>query len=248
MQCKEAQETLGAMLDGEGGAIYQAAREHVAKCQLCARRSEEYRDIGANLRAVAYQTMPPRFQGKVLARLAADQRADRDRSWPRPRLWMAQAAALVVVTGLSSLVSWQLGERRARHNMLERDVVSAHARSLLQESPVQIASSQSHTVKPWFNGRIEFAPSVKDLMDRGFPLIGGRVDFVGGQRAATLVYKRRLHVINVFIWPTAADANAVPVPTTVQGYNAISWTAGGLTYWTISDLNARELAELQALL
>jgi anti-sigma factor RsiW len=161
---------------------------------------------------------------------------------------MAQAAALVVVTGLSSLVSWQLGESRARHNILERDVASAHARSLLQESPVQVASSQSHTVKPWFNGRIEFAPSVKVLTDRGFPLVGGRVDFVGGQRVATLVYKRRLHLINVFMWPAVDGASPGPMPTAVQGYNTLSWTAGGLTYWAISDLNARELAELQALL
>jgi anti-sigma factor RsiW len=248
MQCREAQETLGAMIDGEERAIDQAAREHVAKCQLCARRSEEYRDIGAKLRAVVYQTVPPGLEGRVLARLAADKAPDRDRSWPRPRPWMAQAAALVVVAGLSSLVTWQLGESRARHNMLERDVVSAHARSLLQESPVQVASSQSHAVKPWFNGRIEFAPSVKDLTDRGFPLVGGRVDFVGGQRVATLVYKRRLHVINVFIWPAADGASPGPRPTAVQGYNTVSWTAGGLTYWAISDLNVRELAELQVLL
>jgi anti-sigma factor RsiW len=113
---------------------------------------------------------------------------------------------------------------------------------------VQVASSQSHTVKPWFNGRIEFAPSVKDLTDRGFPLVGGRVDVVGGQRAATLVYKRRLHVINVFIWSAADGASSGPMAGAVQGYNTVSWTAGGLTYWAISDLNARELAELQALL
>jgi anti-sigma factor RsiW len=154
----------------------------------------------------------------------------------------------VVVAGLSSLVSWQLGESRGRYATLERDIVSAHARSLLQESPVQVASSQSHTVKPWFNGRIEFAPSVKDLTDRGYPLVGGRVDFVGGQRVAALVYKRRLHVINVFIWPSTGDATPGPMPTAVQGYNALAWSAGGLSYWAISDLNARELAELQGLL
>jgi anti-sigma factor RsiW len=113
---------------------------------------------------------------------------------------------------------------------------------------VQVASSQSHTVKPWFNGRVEFAPSVKDLTDRGFPLVGGRVDFVGGQRVATLVYKRRLHVINVFIWPAADGVSPGPVPTDIQGYNIVSWIAGSLTYWAISDPNARELAELQALL
>lgn len=248
MQCKEAQETLGAIIDGEASAIEEAAREHVAKCPLCARRAEEYRDISAKLRAVAYQTVPFGLENKVRARLAAEPLPDRDRSKRRVPVWMAQAAALVIVAGLSSLVSWQLGESRARHNILERDVVSAHARSLLQESPVQVASSQSHTVKPWFNGRIEFAPSVKDLADRGFPLVGGRVDFVGGQRVAALVYKRRLHVINVFIWPSASDAGLGPLPTAVQGYNAISWSAGGLTYWAISDLNARELAELQAFL
>lgn len=248
MRCGEAQEALGAMIDGEASAVDEAARAHVANCLLCARQSEEYREIGAKLRAVAYQSVPPRLEGRVLARLAAEHAPDRHSSWLRPRVWMAQAAALAVAAGLSSIVSWQLGESRARHNMLERDVISAHARSLLQDSPVQVASSQSHTVKPWFNGRIEFAPSVKDLTERGFPLVGGRVDFVGGQRAATLVYKRRLHVINVFIWLAASGASAAPVSISLQGYNAISWTAGGLTYWAISDLNARELGELQALL
>jgi anti-sigma factor RsiW len=248
MQCAEAQQTLGAMIDGETSAIDEAARAHVANCPLCAQRCDDYRDIGAKLRAVAYQSIPPGLEGRVLARLAAEASPNRDSFWPRPRIWMAQAAALVVVAGLSSLVSWQLGGNSARHNMLERDVVSAHARSLLQDSPVQVASSQSHTVKPRFNGRIEFAPSVKDLTDRGFPLVGGRVDVVGGQRAATLVYKRRLHVINVFIWSAADGASSGPMAGAVQGYNTVSWTAGGLTYWAISDLNARELAELQALL
>jgi anti-sigma factor RsiW len=202
MHCKEAQESLGAMLDDEASAIDQAAREHLANCPICARRAEDYRAIGARLRAVASQTLPSALEDRVRARLAVENLPDRDRSKPRAPVWVAQAAALVVVAGLSSLVSWQLGESRGRYATLERDIVSAHARSLLQESPVQVASSQSHTVKPWFNGRIEFAPSVKDLTDRGYPLVGGRVDFVGGQRVAALVYKRRLHVINVFIWPS----------------------------------------------
>jgi anti-sigma factor RsiW len=248
MQCAEAQQTLGAMIDGETSAIDEAARAHVANCPRCAQRSDDYRDIGTKLRAVAYQSVPPRLEGKVLARLAVETWPDRANSRLQPRGWMAQAAALIIVAGLSSLVSWQLGESRARHNMLERDVVSAHARSLLQESPVQVASSQSHTVKPWFNGRIEFAPAVKDLTDKGFPLVGGRVDVVGGQRVATLVYKRRLHVINVFIWPAPDSTSPGPTSGAVQGYNTVSWSAGGLTYWAISDLNARELAELQGLL
>src|SRR5262249_60708206 len=112
-----------------------------------------------------------------------------------------QAAVLVVVSGLSGLMGWQLSQSALETGRLERDVVAAYVRSLLQDSTVQVASSESHTVKPWFNGRIEFAPTVKDLTAQGFPLVGGRLDFVDNRRIAALVYKRRQHVINISICP-----------------------------------------------
>ena len=132
--------------------------------------------------------------------------------------------------------------------LLERDVLAAHVRSLLQDSPTQVASSEAHTVKPWFAGRLEFAPSVKDLAAEGFPLAGARLDYIGERRVAALVYRRRLHVVNVFVWPAADAADSTPRALTLRGYNLLTWSRGGIAYWAISDLNMAELQRLQALL
>jgi anti-sigma factor RsiW len=130
--------------------------------------------------------------------------------------------------------------------MLERDVVTAHVRSLLQESQTQVASSETHTVKPWFAGRLDFAPGVKDLANEGFPLAGARLDYIGERRVAALVYRRRLHVVNVFVWPAADAADSAPRELVYRGYNLLSWSKGGIAYWAISDLNMGELRQLQA--
>jgi anti-sigma factor RsiW len=131
---------------------------------------------------------------------------------------------------------------------LEHDVLSAHVRALLQESPVQVAASDQHAVKPWFAGRVDFAPEVKDLTGEGFPLVGGRLDYIGGRRVGALVYKRRLHTIDVFMWPEKGGDEASPRLVTLQGYNVLTWHRKDLTFWAISDLNAGELRELQSLL
>jgi anti-sigma factor RsiW len=249
MQCREAHEALTALLDGELSADQEpTARAHIAGCPACAERMRDYQRLGEALRADAYVAAPLGLEEKLRTRLAmAAPPANDIGGWPWRRLGQ-QAAALVLVSGLSGLLGWHLTQSASELRRLERDVISAHARSLLQDNTVQVASSHSHTVKPWFNGRIEFAPTVKDLTADGFPLQGGRLDIIDTQRVAALVYKRRLHVINVFIWPAAARPSAAPTASTVQGYNTLAWTAGGLTYWAVSDLNAKELAELQRLL
>jgi anti-sigma factor RsiW len=249
MQCREAHELLSALLDDEVGAEQQqAARAHIAGCSLCAEVARDYRRIGAKLRTVARMPAPPDLADKVLARLATEARSANDNRRFHWRGFAQQAATLLLVCGLSGLVGWHLAQSNFEQRRLERDVVAAHVRSLLQDSTVQIASSESHTVKPWFNGRIEFAPTVKDLTAEGFPLIGGRLDFIDNRRIATLVYKRRRHVINVFMWPADGQNPKAPVPSVLQGYNTVTWTAGGITFWAVSDLNAKELGQLQGLL
>jgi anti-sigma factor RsiW len=121
-------------------------------------------------------------------------------------------------------------------------------RSLLQESPIQIASSETHIVKPWFNGRLDFAPSVRDLTPDGFPFAGGRLDFVGERRVAALVYRRRLHVVNVFLWPSTGGADSAPRDLVHRGYNMVTWTKAGIDYWAVSDLNMAELRLLRNLM
>ena len=249
MQCKDAEEVLSALIDGEdAGERRQAAAEHIAGCPQCTTLVNEYRHLGETLRAVAYVPATAGLEAKVRARLAAEAQAASRRWRLDARRWMQQAAALVVVAGLSALVSWHLTRSAADQRRLERDVLAAHVRSLLQEAPIQVASSERHVVRPWFNGRVEFAPGVKDLAAQSFALLGGRVDWIDGRRVATLVYKRRLHVINVFMWPADVQADSAPRAMGLNGYNAISWTTGGVAHWAISDLNAKELAELQALL
>ena len=249
MQCKDANEILNAVIDGEdAGERSQAALAHIADCSLCTGLADDYRRIGERLRAVAYVPAPAGLDDKIRARLAAEVQPAKGKWRFYLRGLVQQAAMLAIVSGLSAVLSWHLTRTAAEQYRLERDIVSAHVRSLLQESAVQIASSERHTVKPWFNGRLEFSPSVKDLSAEGFALLGGRLDLIGDRRIATVVYKRRLHVINVFMWPTDLQAEVAPRATGLKGYNTISWTRGGITHWAVSDLNAQELAELQGLL
>ena len=135
--------------------------------------------------------------------------------------------------------------------MTEHDVVAAHVRSLLQNSTIQVVSSDSHTVRPWFNGQVEFAPPVKDLTAEGFPLFGGRLDYVDGHRVATLVYHHGPHTISVFVWPETPEGSAVlrsaPLAQ-VEGLNVLSWTKDGMVWWAVSDMEPAELKELRALL
>jgi anti-sigma factor RsiW len=248
MHCKDAEEVLSALLDGEdAGERQQAAAEHIAGCPHCTALANDYRRIGASLRTAAYAPAPPGLEAKVHTQLAAEAKAARSTWRLDARRWMQQAAALVLVAGISALTTWHLTRSAADQRRLERDVLAAHVRSLLQDSTIQVASSEGHVVRPWFNGRVEFAPGVKNLSAQNFALLGGRVDWVDGKRVATLVYKRRLHIINVFLWPSEGSADAAPRAIGFKGYNAVSWASGGMTYWAVSDLNAKELAEFQSL-
>ena len=158
-------------------------------------------------------------------------------------------AALAACCVLSVLATWWVMTSASQGiDRIARDVAAAHIRSLLQDSPVQVASSDQHTVRPWFAGRADFAPDVKDLAQDGFPLIGGRLDYIAERRVAAAVYKRRLHVINVFMWPSTATADSAPQIDTRNGYNLLSWSRNGVAYWAASDLNADELRQLQRLL
>ncbi|MFC2252017.1 anti-sigma factor [Labrys portucalensis] len=125
---------------------------------------------------------------------------------------------------------------------LEDELISSHVHSLLANHLTDVATSDQHTVKPWFNGKIDFSPPVVDLKARGFPLVGGRVDYLKGRVVATLIYRRSGHVINLFIWP-AAGASA-PVGER-DGYTLLNWTQAGLNFWAVSDLNEPELKQFQ---
>jgi anti-sigma factor RsiW len=167
---------------------------------------------------------------------------------PSVRTFVKTASALAAACLVSVLSTWWVMDHANRTTLFEREVLNAHLRSLLQDSPVQVASSDQHTVRPWFAGRADFAPAVKNLAAEGFSLVGGRLDYVADRRVSALVYKRRLHVINVFLWPSGATADSAARISIRNGYNLVSWSQNGVTYWAVSDLNAEELRALQGLL
>jgi anti-sigma factor RsiW len=125
---------------------------------------------------------------------------------------------------------------------LSQELVAAHVRSLLVNHLTDVASSDQHTVKPWFLGKLDFAPPVASLEQKGFPLIGGRLDYASGRVVPALVYKRQGHAINLFVWPAGKPG---PATENLDGYHIVSWTQGGFTYAAVSDLNLEELRAFQ---
>jgi anti-sigma factor RsiW len=257
MQCDRAHELLSPYLDGELSPHEQRQMAtHVEGCSVCAARAAELERIGRTLADHGRQQAPAALAARVRSALSLPAAEGggapiRGRAMliARPLRALAnQAALLAAVCVLSVLATWWVLTGSSLRQRLEQDVVSAHVRSLLQDSPIQVASSDSHTVKPWFAGRVDYSPNVKDLSGDGFALVGGRLDYIDGRRVGALVYKRRLHTINVFMWPKGSDEDAAP-PSLVKrkGFNLLSWTSGGLVYWAISDLNPAELGPLQAL-
>jgi anti-sigma factor RsiW len=255
MQCDRVGEVLGAYLDQElDAATRREVAAHLGGCGACSALAEDLQRLSRQVAALGPEPAPEGLMADVRRRLARDVAEA-----PAPRFGgllgvlpgrsrLAQAAALLVActvtAGATAYVMSRVNDRAA----LESDVFAAHVRSLLQDSPTQVASSDTHTVKPWFAGRLEFAPNVRDLAAEGFPLAGARLDYVGGRRVAALVYRRRLHVVNVFVWPSPDAADSPPRALTDRGYNILTWRRGGVAYWAISDLSMDELRQLQSLL
>ena len=157
---------------------------------------------------------------------------------------MALAASLALV----ALGSWQLASNRSAGVSLEEQVLASHVRSLMPGHLTDVVSSDQHTVKPWFNGKLDFSPAVYDFAGRGYPLIGGRLDYLGGRPVAALVYGRRQHLINVFLWSATRGPAAGAGAIIRQGYHLLHWTTPAYNYWVVSDLGLAELREFAQLL
>jgi anti-sigma factor RsiW len=177
----------------------------------------------------------------------------------RPLQLLRWAGAFAVLA-LCAVTAWQLlpglsGLEPGRMNdqRLAAEVLSDHVRSLEASHLMDVASTDQHTVKPWFDGKLDFSPPVEDLASDGFPLVGGRLDYLEGREVAALVYQRRKHFINVFVWPaapgsTAAQASPAQTLLPQQGYNLMRWSRGGFQFWAVSDVSAQDLADFVRLL
>jgi anti-sigma factor RsiW len=273
MRCEDAQDLVSAWLDNElSDADAAAIAEHEAQCQACHAYVEDLRSFSAEMGTWGREKAPPGLEERVRNALADAPEIEQAppaetspevkrkpaneaggtvvpfRPGRRRSNVIRQAASLAAVCLLSVFGTWAVMREPGTVPETEHDVVAAHVRSLIQNSPIQVASSDTHTVRPWFNGKVEFAPPVKDLAAEGFPLVGGRLDFVDGHRVATLVYRHQLHTISVFVWPVGSSAATPSAKTPVDGLNVLSWTEDGMVWWAVSDLEPGELQQLRALL
>lgn len=247
MKCESVQELLGAFLDGELDANTEfQLRDHLADCAGC---TEAYDRLRSLKQAIAESDLsyaaPPELQLRIRKSLHAERNV-RTAIASRSRNWLAVAAAVLLAVSVG-LGFYVVRGRTSNSELLARQVVSSHVRAMLGSHLVDVPSSDQHTVKPWFNGKLDFSPPVKDLKAAGFPLVGGRIDYVDGRPVAALVYQRRQHIINLFIWPVNDQSFASARPEIMNGYNLIRWTQAGMTFWAVSDLNGNELQQFVAL-
>ena len=239
---------LDAYLDGELAS--RDAREfeaHLKECRDCERLRDARVSLGAAIRAEVPALRAPdelRTRVRSALRSAAGDPVARRHAPPLAWRWLALAASLAIV----AMGSWQLASGRAAGQVLSEEVLTSHVRSLMPGHLTDVVSSDQHTVKPWFNGKLDFSPSVYDFAGRGYPLIGGRLDYLGNRPVAALVYGRRQHLINVFLWPATRASAEQPDVTTRQGYHLLHWTTPEFTYWLVSDLGLADLEEFARLL
>jgi len=246
MTHSELELQLDAYLDGELAS--RDAREfetHLRECRDCARLHDARVALGAAIRAeVPALRAPDVLRARVRSALssAAGPSVTR-RPLPQGGRWLALAASVALV----AVGSWRLGSNRAAGEALSEQVLTSHVRSLMPGHLTDVVSSDQHTVKPWFNGKLDFSPAVYDFAGRGYPLIGGRLDYIGGRPVAALVYGRRQHLINVFLWPATQGPVREPGETMRHGYHLLHWTTPEYIYWVVSDLGMAELREFAQL-
>jgi anti-sigma factor RsiW len=248
MNCAEYELLLHALIDGELDAGHARHVEaHVATCAGCAEKLKTLRAMreamaGADLKFAAPATLRDRIEA-ALPSPSAQIIAPRQFFQPSRRSFFG---GLVMGSALSAAIAATLvvGVFRSDQNQQVADqVVSAHIRSLQAGHLMDVETSDQHTVKPWFDGRVDVAPPVIDLTAQGFTLLGGRLDYVAGEPVASVVYQRRKHVINLFVAQRLGAKHAGAINETIQGYNVRHWSKEGLDFWAVSDLAGDELDE-----
>jgi anti-sigma factor RsiW len=238
VDCHEVEGLLSAYLDGElESAVSASVRDHADTCAGCRQRLANLESIGRMVRRAPYYQTPDGLRARLTH--------SRTRSTATSQL-LAWAAAVVMVASLTGSILFVRSSARAARTVdpvdaVAQEVVNSHVRAMMGEHLFDVRSTDQHTVKPWFLGKLDFSPPVTDLAQAGFPLTGGRLDYVAGRPVAALVYARGQHTINVFVWSEASDVVRSPDARAIRGFHVRHWTHGGMSYWAVSDVNDADL-------
>ena len=262
LDCNESQSLMASYIDGElDPASASRIGAHLETCQVCGPAYQQMRSLqkavkthGAHYAAPSH--LKYRIQTGIQAQIQAQKQAERPRPIPMPGLrkfaglpwaWINFGAATACSLAFAVMFSLY-ASAPSLQDRLEDEVVASHARSLMVTHLSDVISTDQHTVKPWFTGKLDFSPTVYDFAQQGFPLVGGRLDYLDQRPVAAMAYHHRLHVLNLFVWPETPHNDTPPITTSKQGYQLIHWTQSGMCYWVISDMNAQDLTEFKRLL
>jgi mycothiol system anti-sigma-R factor len=262
MNCEEAIELMDGYLDGELDPMTsQKIEQHLRDCRKCGQAYEAHTALAhAISRGAPYHKAPAELRQRVQSSLrdAVGVRASRGAArenhalLPSPRTtrrlvlpeiswnWLALAAAIILAAIIASSFLPRLRPPTS-DQFLATQLIASHVRSLMADHLTDVPSSDQHTVKPWLDAKLDFAAPVPDLSTQGFPLIGGRLDYLDNRPVAALVYGRRKHFINLFVWPAASDEAKGPKTITHEGYQLLHWADSDFNYWAVSDISDGEL-------
>jgi anti-sigma factor RsiW len=242
---------MDGYLDGELGLVMTLEIEgHLKECSSCSQVYKSHQALRTAIRTGApYFKAPAAMQKRIqsaVRKASKVERVPRALPWMSTWSWAGAAAALALVV----LLFWRMapmGSRTSAEDSVTQEVIASHIRSLMASHLTDVPSSDHHTVKPWFNGKLDFSPPVPDFANEGFGLVGGRLDYLDGRSVAALIYQRQKHFINLFVWPATGRVSVGEKAITRQGYNLLHWKQSGMNYWVVSDLNRGELEQFARL-
>lgn len=249
MDCTHAQSLLDTYVDQELDPVRNLEmQEHLQGCTRCAQSYGDRQMMRESLRTGSlYFKAPQGLEKRIQRSLRQTAKAEAPaRRWFSGD-WFKMAAPLAVAA-LVVLMVVPYFAGPSPDELLGQEVVASHIRSLMVDHLADVASTDEHTVKPWFNGKLDFSPPVVDPAKEGFPLIGGRLDYLNNRPVAALVYRRDKHLINLFVWPATDGRQMTEGKKIQQGYNVIRWAGSGMNFWVVSDLEAGQLAKFAELL
>lgn len=248
MICQEVHKLIHPYLDDELDLVRSLEIEaHLKDCQTCAHAYNELRSLHSAVSDTTLRFEPPAALRNRIRSALRDESGATNRPLRLSWRWMIPAVSFATLVIFASVLIALLS-RPSTSDLMAQEIVSSHVRSLMEKHLTDVPSSDQHTVKPWFDGRLDFSPPVRDLASAGFTLVGGRLDYIGNRPVAALVYQHRQHYINVFVWPSAGASDASGRALVRQGYNLINWSNSGMNYWATSDLNLAELQQFVQLL